>query len=494
LYYALEVLQQNPRYGQCLFNKNYAEIETDIDVKGGLYMTTHSGFRYYIHEFVKNGEELDKWISKYGNCKSSNYWPHFSFRPSLVKTSVIKNIGEFDIFKSHFEMDYAYKYISHGYISTFFEGIYSLHIGRLTSQRDDKTKLNAYQLNDEIQFYGKENQIVRSKNIKTFVVNLDRRADRWKLFTQNNTQLNFLNFKRFSAIDGEKLKSTPQLQQIFENNDYNMRKGMVGCFMSHIVLYTQLINSNDEVYLILEDDIEVTNDFQKKFEHLCELLKHEEWDFCFISHHVRNTQEIEWFDKNSIPRIEKYDAYKSFIKSLGGTTAYLISKIGAKKYLNFLDSTGCTNGADTCIQKSADKLNIYYCCPHLIFSECFRGQQNIDSNIQYDYSSLSKTVDERLKDEIDFFNENKIPLQEVENIDDLNYIYNEYQDDKNPICFYLKINEIHIDLLRNSYTNTYFIAESFAFIIKNGANINRYYHRFKKLDVYNVEDAVNNEI
>ena len=189
---------------------------------------------------------------------------------------MIKNIGEFDIFKSHFEMDYAYKYISHGYISTFFEGIYSLHIGRLTSQRDDNTKLNAYQLNDEIQFYGKENKSGVSnctKNIKTFVVDLDKRADRWKLFTQNNTQLNFLNFQRFSAIDGEKLKSTPQLQQIFENNDYNMRKGMVGCFMSHIVLYTQLINSNDEVYLILEDDIEITNDFQNKFEHLRELLK-----------------------------------------------------------------------------------------------------------------------------------------------------------------------------------------------------------------------------
>jgi len=490
LHYALEVLQQNPRYGQCLFNKNYAEIETDIDVKGGLYMTTHSGFRYYIHEFVHNSQELDKWVAKYGHCKSSNYWPHFSFRPSLVRTSVIKNIGEFDIIKSHFEMDYAYKYTSHGYISTFFEGIYSLHIGRLTSERNDNTKLNAYQLNDEIQFYGKEDKKVLSSSIKTFVVNLDRRPDRWEKFIKNNKELDFLNYKRFSGIDGEKMKSTPQLQQIFENNDYNMRKGMVGCFMSHIVLYTQLINSNDEIYLILEDDLEVTNDFKKKFEDLCELLKQKEWDFCFIGHHVRNTQELEWFNKESMPTIEKYDTYKSLVKSLGGTTAYLISKNGAKKYLDFLDSTGCTNGADTCIQKSADKLNVYYCCPNLIFSECFRGQDNIDSNIQYDYSSLSKTVDERLKDEIDYYNENKVPIQEITNVNDILSICNQPQDNNNPIAFYAKIDKTHIDLVRKSIYNTYFIAESVAFIVKNGSNINLYYHRFKKLGFYNVEDAV----
>ena len=488
LYYSLEVLQQNPRYGQCLFNKNYAEIEADIDVKGGLFMTTHSGFRYYIHEFVNNSNDLDKWIVKYGNSKSSNYWPHFSFRPSLLRTSVIKNIGQFDTVKSHFEMDYAYKYINQGYISTFFEGIYSIHIGRLTSQRNDTSKLNAYQLNDEIQFYGKEEKL--KSCIKTFVVNLDRRPDRWETFTQLK-QLDFLNYKRFSAIDGEKLISTHQLQQIFENNDYNMRKGMVGCFMSHIVLCTQLINSQDDTYLILEDDVEVNDDFEKKFLHLCDLLKHKDWDFCFIGHHIRNTQENEWFDKISLPSIEKYDSYKSFVKSLGGTTAYLISKIGAKKYLDFLDSTGCTNGADTCIQKSADKLNVYYSCPNLIFSDCFRGQDTIDSNIQYDYSSLSKSIEQRLQDELLFFSSINIITQEFPNLNDFINEYNQYSS-KDPFVLYIKINkeENIIDIIKSSCAFSYFIEDSFAFVVINGENVIRYYHRFKKLGVYNVEDAI----
>ena len=268
-----------------------------------------------------------------------------------------------------------------------------------------------------------------------------------------------------------------------------MRKGMVGCFMSHIVLYTQLINSHDDTFLILEDDIELTDDFEQKFIHLCDLLKDKDWDFCFIGHHIRNIQEKEWFDKISFPTIEKYDSYKSFVKSLGGTTAYLISKKGAKKYLDFLDSTGCTNGADTCIQKSADKLNVYYSCPNLIFSDCFRGQDNIDSNIQYDYSSLSKSFDQRLQDELDFFSSKNINIQEFQNVNDLINVYNEYSSQE-PLVLFVKIKKDQIDIIKSSCTFSYFIADYIAFAVINGENVIRYYHRFKKLGSYNVEDAI----
>ena len=196
----LDVLSSNHMIGQCLINKNYAEISDDIDIKGGIYHTTHYGVRYYIHEHCKNNDETQKWVQKHGGCKSSNYWPHFSFRPSIIKTNILKDLGEFDITKSHFEMDYAWRYINKGYVSAFLEGIYCLHIGRLTSERDDLTKLNAYALNGECQFEGKEEQVKKKKNtrclfnasidlasaVKTFVVNLDNRPDRWEAFQKND--------------------------------------------------------------------------------------------------------------------------------------------------------------------------------------------------------------------------------------------------------------------------------------------------------------------
>ena len=494
---AMDVLSSNASIGQCLINKNYAEISRDVDVKGGTYQVTNQGVRYYIHEYCKNQNELQAWVAKYGNCQSSNYWPHFSFRPSIMKTHIIKDLGEFDITKSHFEMDYAYRYVNKGYVSAFLEGIYCLHTGRLTSEKDDATKLNAYALNNECQFYGKEEQMERklkSRKIKTFVVNLDDRPDRWNNFEAiNGPVLKFLNYQRFSAVNGKKLVSTCQLQQIFENNDYQMRRGMVGCFMSHVKLYCDLIYDNDaEAYLILEDDIECTNDFETKYNALVDRLYKDDsdWSFCFLGHHIRDLDlKDTFYDRNkSPPTIEKINVYKSFILSLGGTTGYLISKTGAKDFLDFLDSTGATNGIDTCIQKAANNLNIYYPTPHLIFSDCWRGDnQKVDSDIQFDYSNLEKSVEERIVDEVKFYQEKDqiiIHVYEFDNI--MKYItkkeitYPSYYKDEDES----RIKQIQ-DLTIHPY---YMIGKSCIFIVPK--KIERYFHRYKINDKYSVDDAI----
>lgn len=498
----MDVLSSNNMIGQCLINKNYAEVSDDIDIKGGTFFTTHQGYRYYIHEHCKNNEETEKWISKYGNCKSSNYWPHFSFRPSIMKTKIIKNLGEFDITKSHFEMDYAYRYINRGYVSAFLEGIYCLHIGRLTSERDDYTKLNAYALNDECQFSGKEEQVFKNiisssssslpKRLKTFVVNLDNRPDRWENFNKSNEeQLKFMKYQRYSAVDGKKLISTCQLQQIFENNDYKMRKGMVGCFMSHVKLHCQLINDdNADIYVILEDDIELTPDFERKYNMLLETLYTKDWDFCFLGHHIRNldTQHI-YYDITKDPEIEKVNTYESFILSLGGTTGYIISKNGAKRFLDFLNTTGATNGIDTCIQKSADTLNVYYPTPHLIFSECCRndGDKAVDSDIQYDYSNLEKSIDERVEDEIAYYQQQNKVLIHIYEFDNVKkYIV---KSEITHPSYYRDTDITRIKQIQEISIHPYYmVGDNCIFIVP--IQMRRYFHRYKVDNTYTVEDAI----
>jgi GR25 family glycosyltransferase involved in LPS biosynthesis len=501
----MDVLSSNASIGQCLINKNYAEISRDVDVKGGIFHTTHQGVRYYVHEYCRNAEELQQWIRKYGDGKSSNYWPHFSFRPSIMKTRIIKDLGEFDVTKSHFEMDYAYRYINKGLISAFLEGIHCLHIGRLTSERDDLTKLNAYALNDECQFAGKEEQVIKQQQlappveevkqgavnrIKSFVVNLDTRQDRWEKFERDNApDLKFLKYQRFSAVDGKKLVSTCQLQQIFENNDYQMRRGMVGCFMSHVKLYCDLIYDNTaDGYLILEDDIELTSDFESKYNALlAQLSKENNWAFCFLGHHVRDVSTLETaHDKTKIPVIEKVNVYRSFILSLGGTTGYLISKSGAKAFLDFLDSTGATNGIDTCIQKSADILGVYYPTPHLIYSDCFRGDHKVDSDIQYDYSGLEKSVEERVQDEVKFFQDKAkvlIHIYEYNNI--FKYIT---KKDITHACYYKDDDQEKIKTIQNTTIHPYYmIGSSCIFVVPQ--KMPRYFHRYKNDEKYSVEDC-----
>ena len=498
---AIDIIESNKQIGQCLFNKNYAEIESDIDIKGGTYHTTNSGLRYFIHEYCRTQEETNNWKTKYGNCKSSFYWPHWSLRPSLSRTYIFNDIGEFNEQISHFEMDYAHKYANKGYISAFFEGIYCLHTGRLTSERDDESKLNAYKLNNEIQFYGKENALKKIEDddvkddvkdlcdmsFKTYIVNLDRRPDRWENFIKNAKDLDFLNYERFSAVDGKLIKNSSQLQQIFESNDYYMRRGMVGCLLSHVKIYTELINSEYDYFTVLEDDVEFTPDFKNKYDNIMSQVNNKNWDLIFLGHHVRDTRrQADELVKDKMPILTKRDAYWSFLNSLGGTGGYIISKIGAQKLLDFIDKNGgSSNGIDTLIQKSANVLDIYYPTPHLIFTDCYRGDNNIDTDIQYDHSNdLVLSLDKRIDMELEFF---KDGIKLIEDIDEVKDLVSKTETE---FSFYHKDSEDKIDEIINICVHSYYLIEkTVIFVVPNCENIRRYYHRFKIDGKYDISDV-----
>lgn len=496
---AMEVLDSNQQIGQCLFNKNYAEIEKDIDVKGGVFQKTTNGFRYYIHEYASTENEKKAWNTKYGNCLSSNYWPHFSLRPSLIRTSIFNKVGYFSDTVGHFEMEYAYRYTHNNYVSVFFEGIYAIHIGRLTSERDDNTKINAYKLNNESQFIKKPLSPIEEVpevelsdlglNLKTYVLNLDRRPDRWESFKSKSKCIEFLNYERFSAVDGRILESTSQLQRIFDGNDYNMNVGAVGCAMSYFKMIIELIYSEEhDTFLFLEDDIEFVRNFDIKFMHVCKQLKNLDWDIVFIGHHVRNINDLS-YKEDKFPSLEKYDTFKSFNQSIGGTFSFLMSKTGAVKFLEFINKNKMINCIDTMMQKSANELNVYYCSKHLVFSDCYRPDnptQNIDTDIQTNIQSLSQTLEEKIQNELEFYTKNNIPLKKIENYCDILDILLVEQEDLN--IYYKGSNIKTITGLMNS-KGLYFYTYEDKVIFINKIPLRRYYNIFKIKDIYSIDDC-----
>ena len=151
----LERLKETHGVRQVLFNRGYGETIEDYrivghaspdaateerlkDVTGGRGV----GIGAVMHEYRDAS-------ATYSNC---HYWPHYSFRPSLIDVEAIFNIGDYNTENQFFEMDYARKWMDRGYRSAFFNRITNRHIGRLTSERHDKTKANAYELNNEGQF------------------------------------------------------------------------------------------------------------------------------------------------------------------------------------------------------------------------------------------------------------------------------------------------------------------------------------------------------
>ena len=504
---AFEVLNDNDKIGQCLFNKNYMETEKDLNVvKGGEFHVSKTGMRYYIHEFTNTEEKKVQWLEKHGYGLSSNYWPHFSFRPSLLRTKILEELGEFDTNVLHFEMVYAHKYVEKGYVSAFFENLYCIHTGRLTSQIYDDNAINAYTLNNEKQFFNKDKKDNKEENkkvveekilddkkivlkLETFVLNLDRRPDRWQKFLDNSPELKFLNIKRFSAVDGLKIKSTTQLQRIFNNNDYDMKLGMVGCLMSHVKKYIELINSDSDVYCMLEDDIEVTPNFENKLTYVFQQAYNTTWDLIYLGHHLRNLKDKETeYDKDKMPIIKKTNVYQSFQLSVGGTIGYLITKAGAQKLLDFISEHGATNCIDTLQQKSANILNVYYCNPQLVYSECFRNEnKNIDTDIQNNHTSLSLSFETKVEEELKFYKDNNF------NITNLNFeeVKNKIlKEPKQEFFIYTNQNIEEVKkLCKEKSLNHYTIEDKIIFVFYSDKKIERYCHSFKIDGKYSIADC-----
>ena len=491
---AIEILNTNHKYGQCLINKNYTETTNDNIVKGGIFKTTNSGKRYYIHQHVKTPEEFTEWYIKNGICLSSNYWPHFSFRPSLIRTSIFDHVGDFNETRGHFEMEYAERYEKLGYISVFFEGVYSIHIGRLTSERNDKTKTNAYTLNNEPQFVKKPLSPIKETDevdeidlenigikLKTYILNLDKRPDRWEKFKRNALKnTSFLNSERYSAVDGSALKSSRQLQRIFDGNDYNMMVGAVGCAMSYFKMFIELIYSEYDAFLFFEDDVEFIPNFDNKFLHLCKQLNKVHWDIAFLGHHIRNINDPE-YKNDKMPRLYKTDVKNSFNISLGGTIGFMITKTGAKRLLDFINKHRLINCIDTIIQKSADSLNVYYCSPHLVFSECYRhdsSNENLDTDIQTNRTSLTVSLDEKINTELEYYKNNNIIFIQHEPETLIKLIQTEQE-----LFGYCKNDISNLRALCRTHNINYFTYdEKVIFVFKTTRDIQGFFHVFKNKD------------
>ena len=343
---------------QILFNINYAETIEDYSIKGNL-STNVNNITVHNH---KKGD------FPYKNC---HYWPHYSFRPSIIKFDAIKEIGNFNTENQFFEMDYANKYTNKGFTSIFLNEIKHIHIGRLTSERNTTCR-NAYELNNEEQFY--------NVKLPIKIINLKRRPDRLqnvKNLFQNNK---ISNLEIFEAIDGNELKINKEIAELFIGNDFYDRKGVIGCALSHYTLWKNLLNDEStNYYLIFEDDLT----FGVNFNHRLQQLKNEmNTNEClFLGYHMfeKNRNQYKRLYENNNQQIN-IDSLNTDLY-IGGFFSYSINKQGARKLVDYIEKNGIKHGIDYLIL-ILKELQCYECQPQLVFSEWNEGGKQIDSNIQ----------------------------------------------------------------------------------------------------------------
>jgi hypothetical protein len=270
---SIKILSVDKSYGQVLFNKNYAEEESSKPhgyIPGGVLKKINKT-RYYIHEHIdpeKEAEKYHEFINKHKKYGTNAYWPHFSFRPSMMKVSMLVDLGEF-CNTSHFERQYAFDYRDKHYLSCFFDDFCCIHIGKKTWEHDG---LNSYHLNKTNQFtiINQLKEKININIIRSGVFNI------WKSFKSSaNKNLPFYeiaNIKNNTDIP-------VRFRKLFIDNNFNYNREIVNEYLMHL---ENIDNNSSKYCMIIYDTVKFMDNFNLN-EILNYLDEHPDTDICNLS-------------------------------------------------------------------------------------------------------------------------------------------------------------------------------------------------------------------
>lgn len=394
----INIIELNPEYGQCLLNRDYGEDQQTINnIGGSLYKQSEFG-SYFEHRFLQ-GKQLEDEVKKL-QIANNLYWPHFSFRVGITKTSVYDKVGPFNEQAQHFEMEYGHRYVQAGYKTVFLDKLYCTHTGRRTYERDDKTKKNAYDLNNEQQFGEKpksdDSQNQKENNsgilqISVYVVNLKRRKDRLIKFFKHNLN-ECKTFKIYDAIDGTKINPTSKSQRLFQTGDFNYRRGIMGVASSMIDIWKKFITDASSNYaIIFEDDVVLTPNFYNK---ICKLISDNQNKFDIIYGHMNpypHSNKEEFYKRDIQPTLVQYNTQRMMNENMGSMAATILTKQGAKILLEDINKKGVYNAIDWVAMKTCDLQRAFVTVPFIAFADCYQSNNTKDTDIQTDYNICSFT-------------------------------------------------------------------------------------------------------
>jgi GR25 family glycosyltransferase involved in LPS biosynthesis len=249
---------------------------------------------------------------------------------------------------------------------------------------------------------------MKSGQIKyNYVINLDRRTDRWHDINKiiNETCLKNHNFIRFSAIDGNTFNEDLNKHNLSDHliikklkeNKVSVSSGLIGCFLSHISVLQKISeddNLQDNDYVgIYEDDFFYSGSiesFNKSYEELSNTnLSELEVDliyiggrfkpnfFCINENCFKETSNVNIYLRSNRGKLklEDYDRCNSSFIVRKGICKKLIDLVS----VNFLVNSNTINSAfkinkitinaiDAIYAKLYDNIKMFDYYPHLFYS------------------------------------------------------------------------------------------------------------------------------
>jgi hypothetical protein len=166
----------------------------------------------------------------------------------------------------------------------------------------------------------------------TFVINLDKRKDRWQKFSVQPALQEFSNLQKFSAVDGSKLDifsddrvslhTRENIMKKYRRSHYEINTpGAVGASLSHITLWQNFLKSDAEHLVVFEDDTIVDSLALEYIDALIPTLP-SSWDMWLLGHH-------SW-GLTSVPITNHTTKGWHRVREFTGAHAYILSRKGAQ--------------------------------------------------------------------------------------------------------------------------------------------------------------------
>jgi glycosyl transferase, family 25 len=165
------------------------------------------------------------------------------------------------------------------------------------------------------------------QNIPVYVVSLKRAARRRELISAHLNELG-IKFQIVDAVEGAKL-DVDYVKSI--NSQRPIPLGALGCYLSHIKLYEEIVANDIPLALILEDDAVLGADAVKI---VMNGIDDVDFDYCFLSCEDYGFDGFIYYNESS--RFNLANSNLVTYKLSSGpycTNAYLVTLEGAKKRL-----------------------------------------------------------------------------------------------------------------------------------------------------------------
>jgi len=187
---------------------------------------------------------------------------------------------------------------------------------------------------------------------KMVIINLKRRYDRRLKMEARLQNQNITGYEFMDAVDGRQLVLTEEVRALFHGNDFNYKKGVIGCAMSHIALWKRLIHdSTCDLYVILEDDSELVDDFGLKMAQAVQLFSADaESEYCTIStlFHLSYNRCLNSI-KHPCTSVDNLRVIKKNNYEVDGAGGYIIKKSGAARFIDYYTTHSITRAIDTSV-------------------------------------------------------------------------------------------------------------------------------------------------